>query len=726
MSKSVSIKSPGPVRNSSSKANNSSKPGSRNGLPPAPQLFAVKYVIDADVIKCPACMEVFKSPRVLPCGHSMCYECLNSLIICSESTKTKEHFLCPVCHKNTFPRDSKLSRQKWAQHFPVNSTILRLLRNASVKNAGDPGTHKAFCETCLMNNRTKSCNYFCSTCLQHICDMCHKYHITQEETKDHEMVFLGGSKEEISDHGKHDSNGKTEWRARRVSEINNAVEETGLKPASRDGKLAPITARTVTAADTVTQKCAMKLGFFNGKAPSDSATCDFRAVAFLTNNKVAVADLGNKKLKVFDITHKSRVELICDIMLRANPYHMCRVDDSAVAVVTERSNQYHIRLFTVRDKIHHFVHRSIDGIPLGIGYLNNTFLCSFLEDSAIHKYKISRAQQIKGGTIKHDRTGNDLFRQPSSMCAGLWRGIHVLYIADETEFGVTVTSIDTRGDRKASVFFDLPVNPSRLSKTSANGVSKTGQRNKSNSAQISKKENVSPSDTLPGKTARSAKQRAQNQSKPSTTHVSGRHTFRRVDDLGQSIPECKSGREIERTPIPNALKNDLSLDLSKITSTLDGNDVDLNNTIAKSPTKKTLRGESKAVERAGLSRPVGKVRPLSLNETYTAKASTGNAQQQLNSTIASGSTMDTTGTSVPPRLILNADSIEVDNSGNIYVCMSKSNAIHQMSPDGKIKIELLSEQDGLVAPKVVCFSPKNDFFLVTCLKTNRVLMFKLK
>lgn len=718
-----------------------SKPGSRNGLPPAPQLTVIKYTIDIDVIKCPVCLEVFKSPRVISCGHSMCLQCLNSLILYTESAKTKDYFQCPVCHKNNKPRDTHTLRQKWANQFPVNATILRLLRNATIKNSSDNGMHKAFCEVCLVNNQTRPVSSYCNTCLEHQCDICTKYHEKREDARDHDVTtFI--VKEEPTEKVEAVNKSDQHRKSRAPRSAHDDDDRRVKFDPYRESRLAPlnaaVVAQTVTAADGLAEKNIVKLGHFNGNAPTDSATSDFRAIAFITNNKIVLADHANKKLKLFDISHKTRVELITDLNIRADPSHMSRIDENTVAVVTERTGVFHIRLFTIRDKIFHFVHRTVDSVPLGLGYIENTVVCSFLGHQALVKYRLTRAQQRKVGVIAHDRSGNDMFHHPGAMCSGTWHGTPVIYVADETEYGVTVSAIDLHGDKKASVFFECAFPKPKQSKKSANGVLKSGRTNKTRSAKVAKKDDASdttgesenartnPTKSSPTRDVKQNARKSASQSKESPKErLSGRHTFRRVDDFGRVTVERREGREIERPPMPSALKSELSIDLNKIIK----DDADLNETIGKSADRKSNRIESKAVERAH-KKPVGKVQPQQngSNSKTSDKGSNDNPEStiNLNSTITSSSTVGTVTFSVPPKLVYRADSISVDQSGNIYVCMSSSNKIHQMSPDGRVKRDLLTEKDGLVAPKAVSFSQKSDLFIVTSLRSNKVLMFRLK
>ncbi|KAL4229365.1 hypothetical protein ACF0H5_012404 [Mactra antiquata] len=709
-----------------------SKQSSRHGPPPSPQLTVVRYVIDNDVLKCPACLDVFKSPRVIPCGHSLCLDCLNSIIVYTDTIIVKDTFQCPVCHKFAKPRDTNVIRQKWATQFPVNSVLQRLLRNASLKNPNDGGLHKAFCGVCLLNNMTRPVVSYCNTCLEHQCDVCSKYHSARDDAREHDVTMYverDVENDKVESHSRPDLSRKSPKFVKDPRAI--AGRRTKLDAKDSDG-LVPagsvVVAQTVTAADAFLSKAMVKLGQFNGNAPSDSATSDFRSITFLTNSKVVMADHANKKLKVFDISHKTRIELIADLAIRAVPSHMCRVNECTVAVITERSGVYHVRLFTIRDKISHFVHRIIDGVPLGIGSIQNTIFCSFLDDAGLIKYRLTRAQQQKVGSIKQDQSGNNIFHHPGAMCSGLWHGTPALLVADETEYGVTVTVIDASGQRKSSVFFECEFSKPKTEKQPTNGVLKTNRSGRGKSSRNLKKDEVSDTTneselgTIKGSNRKQTTGKADSPSNDNPTErVSGRHTFRRVDEYGRVINDRKSGREIERPTMSDKLRGELSIDLNKL-------NVESGDTIGK--TKRSARMDSKAVERAQ-KKPVGKVFPQ-----QTKNGASGRASEQASnetesarnpgSTITSNSTVGTVTFAVPPKLVYRADCITMDNGGNFYLCMSGFNKIHQMSPDGRVKRDLLSEKDGLVAPKCISFSLKNDVLLVTCLKSNKVSMFKMK
>ena len=59
---------------------------------------------------CSICLETFKTPRILPCGHTLCTECLESLMTAEISQRS-----CPECRK-AIPTQG-------IEEFPVNYAL---------------------------------------------------------------------------------------------------------------------------------------------------------------------------------------------------------------------------------------------------------------------------------------------------------------------------------------------------------------------------------------------------------------------------------------------------------------------------------------------------------------------------------------------------------------------------------------------------------------------------
>ena len=100
-------------------------------------------------LECPVCMDIFRDPRILPCAHTICNGCLESLIHGSSIE-------CPVC------------RAKHA--IPPNKT------NGFPSNLVVAGMIDTWCGEC----RSKEPEVECSHCNKSLCVDCQINHMTFE------------------------------------------------------------------------------------------------------------------------------------------------------------------------------------------------------------------------------------------------------------------------------------------------------------------------------------------------------------------------------------------------------------------------------------------------------------------------------------------------------------------------------------------------------------------
>lgn len=68
-----------------------------------------------DIISCPICLEKYKHPRILKCGHSFCTTCLHLINLNKE-------IVCPLCRKIT-----EFNENETLHNLAVNDTLISLV-----------------------------------------------------------------------------------------------------------------------------------------------------------------------------------------------------------------------------------------------------------------------------------------------------------------------------------------------------------------------------------------------------------------------------------------------------------------------------------------------------------------------------------------------------------------------------------------------------------------------
>lgn len=126
-----------------------------------------------NILNCPICMDIYKTPRMLPCQHTMCESCLHSYIV----NKSRERVLvsdfpCPVCRTST-PAPKAFTRiDLWASLFPLNHLLVSLLDTNFFNERLIP-TDTTQAERCT-DHPTKQIEFFCVDHETVICSKCFK------------------------------------------------------------------------------------------------------------------------------------------------------------------------------------------------------------------------------------------------------------------------------------------------------------------------------------------------------------------------------------------------------------------------------------------------------------------------------------------------------------------------------------------------------------------------
>ena len=132
-------------------------------------------------ITCPVCQEHFRDPKILPCLHYYCKECVRQLAL---RAGTNRPFACPECRRGT------VLPQNDPDQLPTAFFVNRM-KELRTKMEKAQGKVEAMCELC---SRAKV-EAFCRQCAEFICSDCVTSHRRMKTFATHKVVTLQELKE---------------------------------------------------------------------------------------------------------------------------------------------------------------------------------------------------------------------------------------------------------------------------------------------------------------------------------------------------------------------------------------------------------------------------------------------------------------------------------------------------------------------------------------------------
>jgi len=137
-----------------------------------------------ETLHCPICLKKFNTPRILPCLHTFCEECLTVHI--QTHVQGGSQFMCPNCKAMAHPTDFNiLAVNKWASAFPINEMIINIMEVSD--NIGETGEH---CEPCKTVEETNNAEFWCIDCQEKLCSSCKRSHTGMKMSRHHKLVPL--------------------------------------------------------------------------------------------------------------------------------------------------------------------------------------------------------------------------------------------------------------------------------------------------------------------------------------------------------------------------------------------------------------------------------------------------------------------------------------------------------------------------------------------------------
>ena len=132
-------------------------------------------------ITCPVCQEHFRDPKILPCLHYYCKECVRQLAL---RAGTNRPFACPECRRGT------VLPQNDPDQLPTAFFVNRM-KELRTKMEKAQGKVEAICELCS----GAKVEAFCRQCAEFICNDCVRSHRKMKTFAAHRVVTLQELKE---------------------------------------------------------------------------------------------------------------------------------------------------------------------------------------------------------------------------------------------------------------------------------------------------------------------------------------------------------------------------------------------------------------------------------------------------------------------------------------------------------------------------------------------------
>ena len=124
-------------------------------------------------LTCSICLDNFTNPKVLPCSHSFCLQCLQGVII------QNNHLTCPTCRLSCPVPDNGLATLP--PSFVINNLfeVYSLMKKVS-------GDQHASCDNCEKNNADR----YCKQCAKFLCPQCLHIHSAWKDFAGHRTISL--------------------------------------------------------------------------------------------------------------------------------------------------------------------------------------------------------------------------------------------------------------------------------------------------------------------------------------------------------------------------------------------------------------------------------------------------------------------------------------------------------------------------------------------------------
>ncbi|XP_062601506.1 E3 ubiquitin-protein ligase TRIM56-like isoform X2 [Saccostrea cucullata] len=94
--------------------------------------------VENDYLICSICLGRYENPKLLPCGHTFCRQCLNDHITLTVTDRAAQGFNCPNDRSLVKRPKVGLNPKQWADAFPTDTFLVSLVQAVASHEGGGP------------------------------------------------------------------------------------------------------------------------------------------------------------------------------------------------------------------------------------------------------------------------------------------------------------------------------------------------------------------------------------------------------------------------------------------------------------------------------------------------------------------------------------------------------------------------------------------------------------
>ena len=129
-----------------------------------------------DEVSCSVCLNAFTDPKILPCFHTFCLQCLNQL---QQTSGTHGQITCPECRTKV-----QIPGSGDPKELPTNFRMNSLLDVMAIQNCNSTGVKCGNCDN------TSAHSFYCFKCCIFWCEDCIGAHNIIRANKDHRVLAI--------------------------------------------------------------------------------------------------------------------------------------------------------------------------------------------------------------------------------------------------------------------------------------------------------------------------------------------------------------------------------------------------------------------------------------------------------------------------------------------------------------------------------------------------------